>query len=128
MKVINQKYIINALPNKVWEALTNQEEIKKWSGANAEMDENIGTNFKLWNGDIFGKNIEVIKNKKLVQRWYSGKWNKPSIVTFNLKIKHGKTEVELIHKDVPEEEISNIEKGWKEYYMIPLKELVEKTI
>jgi activator of HSP90 ATPase len=126
MKIINQKYTISASQDKVWDALTNPNQIKKWSGADAEMDENIGTNFKLWGGDIFGKNIEVEKNKKLVQEWYAGNWSKPSIVTFILKELSGKTEVELLHKDIPDKEARDIEQGWKNYYMNPLRELIEE--
>lgn len=126
MKTINQKYIINAPLEKVWEALTKSEKIKIWSGANANMSDKIGADFKLWDGDIFGKNIKVIKNKKLVQEWFAGKWDKPSIVTFNLKQRNGKTIVELIHKDVPDSEYKDIENGWKDYYMVPLKKLVEE--
>jgi activator of HSP90 ATPase len=124
--VINQKYIINAPANKVWEALTNPKIIEKWSQSKATMNDSEGTNFKLWDGDIFGKNIRVIKNKELVQEWTSGDWEKPSTVTFKLKELDNKTEVTLTHIGVPESEIEDIDNGWKDYYMNPLKEVVEK--
>lgn len=127
MKVINQKYIINASSDKVWEALINPNLIKKWSGADAVMDDKIGTIFKLWDGDIFGKNIKVEKEKKLVQEWYGGKWDKPSILTFTLKDLGNKTKVDLLHEDVPDNEAKDIESGWKDYYMNPLKDLVEEN-
>lgn len=86
-----------------------------------------GFEFSLWGGDIFGKNIRVIKNKKLVQEWYGGKWDKPSIVTFDLNEKDSVTTVKLTHKDIPDNEFKDIESGWKDYYMLPLKEFVEKN-
>lgn len=127
MKVINQKYIINASSEKVWEALTNPNLIKRWSGADAIMDDKTGTNFKLWDGDIFGKNIKVEKGEKLVQEWYGGKWDKPSTLTFTFKNLGNKTEVNLLHEDVPDNEAKDIENGWRDYYMNPLKELVEEN-
>lgn len=84
------------------------------------------TSFKLWDGEIFGKNLEVVKNKRLVQEWTSGNWKKPSTVIFNLRSLNGKTEVELVHTNVPDEEIKDIDNGWKDYYINPLKELVEE--
>ena len=90
------------------------------------MDDNVGTNFSLWGGEIYGKNIEVVKHKKLVQEWYSGKWTAPSIVTFALMAKRDTTEVVLLHTNIPDSEYKDIEEGWKFYYLIPLKEYIEE--
>lgn len=91
----------------------------------AKMSEEVGFEFELWDGEIYGKNIEVIKNKKLVQEWYSGIWDKPSIVTFNLKQTGSKTTVDLKQIDIPDNEARDVEDGWQDYYMNPLKNLLE---
>jgi activator of HSP90 ATPase len=126
MKILKQEYVINAAPQKIWEALTNVDLIDKWGGGPAVMDDKVNTHFKLWDGEIFGKNIEAIPFKKLKQEWYGGKWDKPSILTFSISEEHGKTKVTLVQEDVPDEEYKDVEEGWKIYYMNPLKELVEK--
>ncbi len=125
MKSIKQTYEINASVDKVWDALVNPKTIDKWGGGPAKMNDQEGFEFEFWGGDIYGKNKEVIKNKKLVQEWFSGKWEKPSIVTFLLESLEDNIKVELIHTDIPDEEADDIEQGWKDYYMIPLKQLVE---
>ncbi len=125
MKNIKQKYQIIAPVEKVWQALVDPKIIEKWGGGPAHMDSKVGTKFKLWGGDIHGTNLEVSENKKLVQDWFGGDWEKPSKVIFNLKASGGKTEVELIHEDIPDEEVKDIEQGWKDYYMVPIKELLE---
>ena len=125
MKSIKQTYEINASVDKVWDALVNPKTIDKWGGGPAKMNDQEGFEFEFWGGDIYGKNKEVIKNKKLVQDWFSGKWEKPSIVTFLLESLEDNIKVELIHTDIPDEEADDIEQGWKDYYMIPLKQLVE---
>ena len=127
MKVVKQTYEINAPVDKVWDALINPNQIEKWGGGPAEMNDQEGSEFKLWGGDIYGKNIKVIKNKMLVQEWIEGDWDKPSIVTFNLSESDGKTTVELVHTDIPDNQAKDIEEGWRDYYMIPLKELVESS-
>ncbi len=127
MNVINQTYIIKAQAKDVWGALVNPKLIDKWGGGPSKMMPTKGFEFSLWGGDIFGKNIRVIKNKKLVQEWYGGKWDKPSIVTFDLNEKDSVTTVKLTHKDIPDNEFKDIESGWKDYYMLPLKEFVEKN-
>ena len=127
MKIIKQFYTINSSFNKVWDALVNPKTIDAWGGGPAKMSDEENFEFSLWGGEIFGKNIEVVKNKKLVQDWYGGKWDKPSTLTFILKGNKNKTTVELVQEGVPENEIDDIEEGWKNYYMIPLKEFVEKN-
>lgn len=125
-KMIKQEYLINAPIEEVWEALTEPKIIDMWGGGPAKMKAEENYEFSLWGGDIHGKNIKVAKGKTLKQEWYSGKWQKPSIATFNLSEKGEKTKVELIHNDVPENETKDISDGWKDYYMGPLKRLLEK--
>ena len=84
-------------------------------------------NFKFWDGDIFGKNLEVVKNKKLVQDWSENGWENPSRVTFSLISNGGKTELTLIHENVPGKELKSIDDGWDEYYLSPLKNLLENS-
>lgn len=126
MRTIKQTYVINASLQKVWQALVDPKIIDKWGGGSAHMDDKVGTKFTLWGGDIYGKNIKVTPNKELIQEWFGGKWEKPSKVIFTLKAKGGKTEINLLHEDVPDEEAKDISEGWKKYYLGPLKELLEK--
>ena len=121
MASIKQTYLISSTPEKVWKALTNPKDIEAWGAGPAEMDDKVGTNFSLWDGDIFGKNIKVEKNKLLVQEWFGGKWLRPSIATFKITKKGNNTQVELKHEGIPEKDYENIKEGWKEYYMEPLK-------
>lgn len=125
MKSLKQSYIIKASPEKVFEALTNPEVIQQWTGGTAKMDDKTGTRFELWNGDIHGRNIEVIPNKKLVQEWYGGKWDEPSMVRFTLVARDNETILELAQENIPDAAFNSIENGWKVYYLGPLKELFE---
>ncbi len=126
MKTIKQSYLINASIQDIWQALTDPRVIDKWGGGPAHMDDKVGTKFILWGGDIHGENIKVVKNKELVQDWFGGKWKNPSKTKFTLIEKGGKTEVSLLHENVPDEEAKDIEEGWKLYYLGPLKKLLEK--
>lgn len=125
MKTVVQDYQINAPIEKVWEALVNPKDINGWGAGPAKMDDKEGTKFSLWGGDIHGTNIEVEKFKKLVQEWYGGEWEEPSIVTFKLEKDKGGTKLRLLHENVPDNEYDDIDKGWREYYLGPLKEYSE---
>jgi len=127
MKTIKQIYKIKAPVEEVWKALVDPEVISKWGGGPAKMDDKLGTKFKLWGGDIHGKNIKVEENKELRQEWYNGSWNKPSAVTFSLKETNEGTELHLLHTEVPDEEEKEIAGGWESYYLGPLKKFLEKN-
>lgn len=126
--MIEQSYTIKAPIDVVWKALTDATDIKEWTGTEAIMDDQEGTEFKLWNGDIHGKNITVSENDELVQEWYSGDWKEPSTVTFTLTKLGENTKLNILHEGVPEDEVEEIEDGWKEYYIDPLKEYVEQEL
>jgi len=126
MKTIKQVYKINAPISNVWKALVDPKIIDKWGGGPAQIDEKVGTKFSLWGGDIHGKNIEIVPNKKLVQEWFGGDWKNPSRAIFTLTEIENGTELSLLHEDVPDEEVKEIDEGWKIYYLGPLKKLLEK--
>lgn len=125
MKTIKQTYFINSSLDEVWQALVNPKYINAWGGGPVKMNDKVGTKFEFWGGDIHGKNIEVIPSKKLVQEWFSGDWKKPSIVAFTLRAEKNKVKIDLLHTDVPNNEAADIDNGWKEYYLDPLKKFLE---
>ena len=125
-KTIKKVYKISSPVDRVWQALVDPAVIDEWGGGPSKMDSNTGTDFELWNGDIYGKNIEVIPKIKLVQEWFGGDWAKPSIVTFTLKKDNLDTILELEQFNVPDDEFEDIESGWDDYYMGPLKKMLEK--
>ena len=127
MKTIKQTYLINSSLGEVWKALTDPKYIDVWGGGPVKMDDKVGTKFEFWGGDIHGKNIEVVPLKKLVQEWFGGKWDKPSLVTFTLTKEDSKVIIDLLHTDIPDNEAKDIEQGWEEYYLGPLKEYLEKN-
>lgn len=125
MKTIRQTYNINASVNKVWDALVDPKIIDKWGGGPSEMSDKEGQKFKLWGGEVYGKNKKVVKNDTLVQEWFSEDWKKPSIASFKLQSVGNKTRLELVHENVPDKDAEDIDDGWKRYYLGPLKELLE---
>ena len=126
MKTITQTHYINAPIGAVWTAFTDPILINKWGGGPAVMDGKVGTEFSLWGGDIHGKNIEIETEKKLVQEWYAGEWSAPSTVTFTFSTEGSKTKVDIVHENVLDSEVDEIDNGWKVYFIVPIQELLEE--
>ena len=125
MKEFAYNLTINATQEEVFNALTNSFQIELWTGYPAKMDDKAGTIFSLWEGDITGCNLEIVKDYKIVQEWFFGETENPSIVTMLLKKAGKDTRIELKHTNIPEDTYDEIVEGWKEYYLESMKNFLE---
>ena len=116
MKDFKKYYIIPAEPEDLYVALTNPATIQLWTGERAEMSTEPGSEFSLWEDSISGRNIEFEEGKKIVQQWYFGDQEEPSIVTIKLHLHKQGTSVELRHTNIPDDEYNAIVEGWDESY------------
>lgn len=128
MKTIKLRYEIKAPIAKVWQALVDPELIASWGGGPAKMSPDEETEFSLWGGDIWGKNLRVVPEHELIQEWYAGEWDEPSTLQVLLDSSETGTSVQLLHQNIPDNEAAEIERGWTEDYFGPLKELVEGLV
>ena len=128
MKTFKKYYEIPTTPDQVYLALTTPTTIQLWTGAPAEMSTVAGSEFSLWDGDICGKNVEFIENKKIVQNWYFEGITDDSIVTIKLHEgkRAGTTSVELVHTNITEEDFDDMADGWDEYYFNALIDFFEE--
>jgi len=116
MKTFKKTFKINAEPSDVYSALTNPFTIEIWSGYPAQMSEEPGSEFSLWEGDITGKNLEFIKDRKVVQEWYFGEQKDKSIVTITIQPDREDSQVTVEHTNIPDDDFDDIAEGWREYY------------
>jgi activator of HSP90 ATPase len=116
MKIFKKTFRINAEPSDVYSALTNPYTIELWSGYPARMSTEPDSEFSLWDGDITGRNVSFIQDKKVVQEWYFGDREEESIVTITISPSGGSSVVTVEHTNIPDDDYDDITEGWKEYY------------
>ena len=116
MKDFKKYYLIPATPEEVYLALTLPATIQLWTGEEAEMSTEPGSEFSLWEGSIAGKNIAFEENKKIVQLWYFGEQEEESIVTIKLHPHKQGTSAELSHTNIPDEAYQEMIEGWNDNY------------
>lgn len=117
MKTFKKYYQIPATPEEVYLALTKPQSIQLWTGAEVEFTEEPGTEFSFWDGDIVGKNLEFDYGKKIIQEWYFGEDNEPSIVTIKLHQDKKGTSLEFVQTNIPEADYADFTEGLDEYYL-----------
>ncbi len=108
----------------LYKAWLDTDEHSEFTGADAEIDPEVGGSFTAWDGYIEGKNIELISNKKIVQSWRTSEFakkDKDSLLEILFeKVKEG-TKLTLIHTNIPAGQAESYTQGWKDFYFKPMK-------
>jgi activator of HSP90 ATPase len=126
MKELRKYYRIKGSPEEIYAALVNPFSIALWTGGAAEMKEEPGSSFSLFDGDIEGINIDFEQNKKITQEWFFGEQENKSIVSITLRPDRHYTKIELHHTNIPDEAYEEMAHGWDAYYFGGLKDFFEK--
>ncbi|MGJ1287372.1 SRPBCC domain-containing protein [Sphingobacterium spiritivorum] len=126
MKDFKKYFIIPATPDEVYLALTTEITARLWTGDEASIDPVEGGEFSMWDGAIIGKFISLEPSKKIVQQWYFGEQEEPSIVTLKLHEHKKGTSLEVNHLHIPDEAFDDIAEGWTNPYMASLIEFYEE--
>ena len=125
MRDLRKTIHIKVPREEVFNAITNPLTIELWSGYEAKMEAVPGGEFSMFDGDITGKIKTLDPPSLLEQEWDFGDQEIDSIVRIELFTESGKTRIELIHTNIPDDAFENIEIGWKEYYLGALKSYLE---
>ncbi|MBB2147307.1 SRPBCC domain-containing protein [Pedobacter gandavensis] len=126
MKTFKKYYQLPAPPEEVYLAMTKAQSIQLWTGAEVEFTAEPDTEFSFWDGDIVGKNLEFEHGKKIVQQWYFGEDNEPSIVTIKFHEDKKGTSLEFVQTNIPDEDYDDFTAGLTEYYFGGLIDFFEE--
>ena len=133
--VIEQTY--NAPIEKVWQAITDKDQMKQWYFDIADFKSEPGFEFQFEGGDEnksylhLCKVTEVIPGKKLTYSWRYDGYAGISYVTFELFPEGDKTRLQLMHTGIetfpktPAYARKNFEAGWTAIIGSELKQFLE---
>jgi activator of HSP90 ATPase len=101
------------------------------TGAEAIIKDKVETAFSVYGEYAYGKNLELIAGKRIVQTWraHDDKWPEEcmSEVIFEFKkIDNSKSKIIFTHKNIPAAVAEQFKKGWIDYYWNPLREMFNK--
>ena len=125
MKDFKKYFKIKAEPEDIYACLVNPVTMELWSGFPAKITPEEGTEFEIWDGDIAGKILKLDPEKEVVEEWYFGDNEAPSIVTIRIHPKKNYTSVELLHTNIPDEVYDEFTTGWEEYFFGGIKKFLE---
>jgi uncharacterized protein YndB with AHSA1/START domain len=121
--------VIPASPEAVYEAWLDSAAHSAMTGAEATASDQVGAGITAWGGYIRGRNIELVKGRRIVQSWRTSEFSDAdadSIVAVTLAPAKGGARLTLEHANVPDDHTSYEEGGWEDNYFAPMKEYFGK--
>ena len=139
MQPIRMERIYNAKVKKVWQAITDNNQMKQWYFDIAEFKPEVGFEFQFTGEGKDGekyihlcKVVEVIKEKKLTYSWRYDGFEGNSFVTFELSAEGEETKLKLTHTGLetfpannPDFAKESFIEGWNYITGTSLKQFVE---
>ena len=113
----------NATAEEIYRAWLSTEQHAQMTGGDADVSDSIGDSFTSWDGYIFGKNLELEPNERIVQSWRTSEFKddeEDSQIEITLRELQGETELTLKHTNLPSHG-EQYRKGWEEHYFQPMK-------
>lgn len=119
---------INTTPKEIYKTWLSSEGHTNMTGGEAVISDKTGDNFTAWDGYIAGKNIELQPYNRILQSWRTSQFEEheeDSQLEILLDEVDGRTELTLIHSNVPESG-EHYKKGWDKHYFQPMKAYFSK--
>jgi uncharacterized protein YndB with AHSA1/START domain len=142
---MSQSFVIERTYNtpaaKVWKAITDKAEMKKWYFDLAEFKPTVGFEFRFKGGPSEDRQYlhicvvtEVVNGKKITYSWRFDGYEGLSHVTFELFEEGSKTRLKLTHSGLetfpasnPDLAAHNFGKGWTQIIGTSLAEYLERN-
>jgi activator of HSP90 ATPase len=124
-RTIRQTVTFPVKPIEVYEALMTTRGHAAFTGAAARISPKVGGTFTAWDGYIHGRNLVLVRGKRIVQAWRPSEESWPadhySTVTFVLEPTLRGTRLKFTHSGVPVEHAGHLSEGWKSSYWVPMR-------
>lgn len=115
---LHQEWKIRAAPARVYAVLLDSKQFARMTALPAAINPTAGGAFSLFQGQIEGRNVELVRDVRVVQAWRPAHWDAGvySIVRFELKTQGAGTLVVLDHTGFPEGDYDHLDAGWTDHY------------
>lgn len=123
-KTFTLKTTIPASPETVYSAWMDSEEHAAMTGGSpAIINNEIDKPFTAHNAYLWGKNLELVPNQKIVQTWRTTGFkstDEDSQIKVTFEGQKGETLLTLTHSNIPSQE-EHVEQGWVTHYFEPMQ-------
>jgi activator of HSP90 ATPase len=115
-----------AEPHAVYELLMDSKKHARFSESKAAISREVGGKISAYDEYIDGWNVELVPDKKIVQKWRESDWpaGTYSTASFELKKVPGGSRLTFVQTEVPEDQFEDIDEGGVEHYWERIKKML----
>jgi activator of HSP90 ATPase len=135
---IHQEPEFPAAPARVYAALLDPgqfDRIVELSGvlqamhlqsAGSRINAHLGGAFALFGGYITGRQLELVRNQRIVQAWRAASWPAGihSVARFELQAHEAGCRIVFDHTGIPDDAAKSLAEGWQSHYWEPIRKLL----
>jgi activator of HSP90 ATPase len=94
--------------------------------AASRINPHVGGAFALFGGYITGRQLELVRNQRIVQAWRAASWSEGiySVARFQLQAHGAGCRIVFDHTGIPSDEAKSLAEGWQSHYWEPLRKLL----
>jgi activator of HSP90 ATPase len=122
---ITQKIVFKNTTAKVlYDLYMNTKKHALVTGSPATISTKVGGKYTAHGGYINGENLQLVKDKIIVQTWRAQGWDEKdsdSIFMLNFEQKGKDVVAHVVHTNLPDKHSTHIDKGWHDHYWNPWK-------
>lgn len=111
-------------PAQIYAAWLKGKAHARMTGGGATGEPRVGARYTAWDGYIWGENVELQPDHRIVQTWTTSEFpegSPPSRLTILLVPESGGTKVTLRHSELPEGSGEKYREGWVQHYLEPMR-------
>jgi activator of HSP90 ATPase len=124
---IHQEVDFDEAPERIYRTYMDSKEHSAFSGEPASISPEPGGAFTCWSGQIEGRNIELVPDRRIVQAWRVHAWPEGvySVVRLEITARGKGTHLVLSHTGIPAGNSASIAQGWPVRYWNRMRQHVD---
>jgi activator of HSP90 ATPase len=106
--------------------LSGVREAMHLQNASSRINPHVGGAFALFGGYITGRQLELVRNQRIVQAWRAASWPAGihSVARFELQAHEAGCRLVFDHTGIPGDEAKSLAEGWQSHYWEPIRRLL----
>ncbi len=126
--IIHQSVLLPAPAPLLFDMYVDASQHAAFTGHPVTIGEEIGSEFRAFDGMLSGTILAVVRPRLIVQSWRSLNFNDEDpdstlILSFEDQGEEGR--IDLVHLDVPEGDYDGVTNGWEKFYWGPWREYLD---
>jgi uncharacterized protein YndB with AHSA1/START domain len=116
--------MVPGLPERVYSAWLDSSAHAAFTGAAAKIDPSIGGKFSVLDGSVYGRTVELLPGRRIVQTWRAREFpsaSRDSRLEIQFESADGATRVTIMHSALPAGQVEHLKQAWVTRYLQPMR-------